>query len=524
VPIVGHQVHAVDELLRTARDLSTTASAAAGVVDPDDLRPKGGRVDLTKIDALASPLDRLADALQRARVVAGGARSPWLVGKIDEQIDQLLDRSVDAATQVRTARASVAFVPDLLGAHGPRTWLLLLTTPSELRGAGGFPGNYGILRTDDGRLVLDHVGRIGEMQELVTAAGTPAMGPSEYLARYGDVYDLDAYVQNVTASPDFPSDAEAVALRYGAATNEHIDGVISLDPYAFATLLSLTGPISVPEWPVPLTSANAAQVLLYDQYVGLGTDARIDLLSAVTEALFARITDGGLPDPATSAPALAEAVAQKHIQLWSSRRDEEGWFDDLGATGALGPVRGDALAVVVNSANETKIDWFLHRAVDYRPVIDPVTGAVEATLDVTFANDAPASGLPAYIIGPAGPYSAPAGSNRAFVSVFSPLDVVGATVDGVDVVVSTTQERGRNVHETFVTIGPASTAVLHLRLAGKVALPGGDYVLDIGHQPGVRDDRVAVAIGASGAWRADADDVAYAADRPRRLVARFEPT
>ena len=51
--------------------------------------------------------------------------------------------------------------------------------------------------------------------------------------------------------------------------------MVTIDPYGVAGLLELTGPVTVPDWPEPLTADNAAQVLLFEQYDQL-TDDQID--------------------------------------------------------------------------------------------------------------------------------------------------------------------------------------------------------------------------------------------------------
>ena len=502
VPLVGHQATAVDALLGGAGDLAVVAANAASVADEDELLPRGGRVDLALVDRLRGSLEDVASSITRLDAVARDVRSPWLAPALSRELTRLVDRTDEAALEVERALGSAHVVPALLGGNGPRTWFLALLTSSELRGGGGFPGNYGILRADDGELELEHVGRIAEILDAVWSTNAPLLGDTEYLARYASTYKLDRYFQNVTASPHFPSVGSAVSQRVGLALGRPIDGVIALDPYAFATILEVTGPVVVPDWPEPLTPANAARILLHDQYVALDIDSRARLLEDATRALFAQLTDGPLPPPRELASVLGRAVDGKHLQLWSSHPSEQAWFESIGAAGALPPVHGDALAVLVNNANENKIDWFLRRSVSYEARVDPVTGEVDAVLEVTLMNDAPAAGLPAYVIGPMGPTSPPAGHNRMLVSVLTPLGVDAATVDGEPVVVTSGSERRRHAYDLFLTIPPGGSSVVRLELSGEVDVDGGVYRLDLTQQPGVRDDTVEIDVRGGSGWRA----------------------
>src|SRR4051795_6244809 len=79
-----------------------------------------------------------------------------------EALTPPLDRgAADAQAEIdsRAGQASVAsdltrLLPSMLGADGPRTYLLVTLSPSDPRGAGGYPGVYGLLHVDGTRLAL----------------------------------------------------------------------------------------------------------------------------------------------------------------------------------------------------------------------------------------------------------------------------------------------------------------------------------------------------------------------------------
>jgi hypothetical protein len=416
-------------------------------------------------------------------------RSGWLVAPLQQDLATLEERLVRAGEQARPLAAAIRVLPGMLGRDGPRRYFVALQTPSELRGAGGFIGSYAELTVSGGRLQLTRLGRIGELNP---PAGTTYSldGPIDYLARY-DRFGPRRYVQNATLSPDFPSDAAVIEQLYPQAGGLPVDGVIGVDPVALARLLAVTGPVRVPNWPVPIGADNAEQVLLHDQYLHLGGEAREELPLQVARAVFDALVATGVRDWGEAVATLAPAVRGRHLMVHAVRPDEQAAIAAVGLAGAMGPVRGDYLQVVTQNGGENKIDWYLRRAVTYRAEVDPATGAARATVSITLTNTAPATGVPPIVIGGDGsPY--PAGVNRLYLSVYSPLGFDGATLDGRPLPMQSERELARNVFSQFLSVGPGQRVRVVVHLVG--TLRPGPYRLDVGRQPTVAPDTLAVEV------------------------------
>ena len=500
VPVVGQQLRAVRTLSRAGQDLTGAASAAAAELDLRGLRLQRGAVDLAAVERAAAALGTARRALDRAADDVEAARSPWLLSPLVEAIQDLDGRMSEARRDVGTAADVLDLAGPMLGRDGPRRWFLAVVTPAENRGSGGLVGNIGEVTATAGKLDLVNVQRVARLNEAVDDAAAAGVLPAIYAAAYGD-WNVPARLQNVTVAADFPTAAEALESVMPLAGRGEVDGTVSVDPLAVAALLEVVGPVTVPSWPVPISASNAPSVLLHEQYVALEGEARENFLGEVMAAVWVRATAGDLPSPAALARALGPAVRGRHIQLHSRRAEEQGALGRLNADGALRFSGGDHLSLVTDNGSQSKVDWFLRRALDYQVRYDPGSGSAEGTVKVTLTNDAPPSGLPPYVLGG---QVTPPGFSRQVVQIYTPLDLVAATVDGRAPPSAALRSLGRSgnwAHELDVAIPPKSAMTIELRLAGRLGEPHGRWTLDLGHQAAVRPDDVTFTLDVADEWR-----------------------
>ena len=112
------------------------------------LRPPGARRPAGAADRrCATPLVELQQTSQ-------DVRSPWLVNRATYELDDFDESVAEHLPALQNALRAIELAPEMLGADGPRTYLLLFTTPSESRALGGFIGSYAELTVTDGQLAL----------------------------------------------------------------------------------------------------------------------------------------------------------------------------------------------------------------------------------------------------------------------------------------------------------------------------------------------------------------------------------
>ena len=496
IPGAAQNAAALRALAGAGEDVA--AAAGAATTGPADLRLDGGSIDLASVHEAAS-------GLQRARSAVGGAlrdlrstRSRSLVPPVAEASGELTRRLTDAVPTLTTLERALEILPPMLGEGRPRRYLLALQTPAETRAAGGIIGAFGVLEADRGRLALTRTGNAIDLNSGGDPERRAIQGAEEFLARYGRFSPLQIW-QNVSMTPDWPTVGHVASQLYPQSGGQPVDGVIGLDPFALAAILEATGPVQVPPWPVPIDADNAASVLLHEQYLFFPNPERREFVGDVTAAVFAKLTSEGTSLRAV-ALGLAEAGRWRSVQLWSANDAEQALFTDIGAAGAFPPLDDslDLLSVVNQNSSGNKIDWFLHRKTSYDFTFDPVLGRVDARVRVELRNEAPTEGLPDYVIGsPSGPAISrtDAGENRSWVSVYTPLELKGAQIDGRPLEMEQGDEFGRRVYSAFVLIPPGGTVALELDLGGLVDPVDSRYRLLVRSQVLPNPEQVSVRAG-----------------------------
>jgi hypothetical protein len=503
VPVVAQQLEALRRVSAAGEQLGASASAAASTADWGELTADGGTVDLDLVRTMQEPLANSSAAIDGALATVADVRSPWLLAPLSDQLDSLETRLIDAGEQADIAAQGVANAPALLGGDGARRYLVAFATPGETRNAGGFVGAYALVEADDGSLAVVETGNtMGDLR-----LPTPQQGElrltDDWQRRYGG-YRVGEFPGNLSASPDWPTDAAVAAQIYERASDgTPIDGVIYADPAALAALLELTGPVEVPSLRRTFTADDVQRYLLLDQYVEFDTAGanaeRKEALGDVARAVFDALVSRPLPGLRTLTDVLGPAVAQGHLRIASLGPDAERTFlRDADVDGSWVATDGSDL-VSVRSANRglNKIDYFLRRTIDVDTSYDPGTGAVQSTITVGLTNDAPDSGLPRYVIG--NEFGQPTGTNRQIVTLYTPLGLTGVTVDGQPSGVQYQDELGLRTYGVPLDIPPGATVTITWQIAGAIA-PGPDYRLDLLPQPLVNDDQLSVKVR-----RADAD-------------------
>lgn len=477
VPIVSQQRRAVVDAARAGAQLAESGTVAARAVQSHGLDAGRGTVDLASVRALERPVQNVASTLHRTIEAMSALRSPWLIPPLASQLARFESELRRQAATVGTAASFMREAPVLLGGSGPERYLVAFTSPAEDRGLGGFIGAYAVVTVDQGHLTMSREGRAPLLGP--PAGSTPVLhGPAHYLDRYS-LFHPQAHFQDLTYSPDFPTVEEVIAQLYPQMQGgQGIDGVLLLDPYALQALLRFTGPITVSGLPQPLTTANAADVLLRQQYLAdtsaAANTARHDVLQELLATGFRRFVSGGLPSPRSLASVLEPLVKQGRLLFWTPLPAAQPLLRRVGLDGAFprpGP-SSDVLAVTLSNYDNNKIDGYLHESISDEIRYDPGTGLVDATVTVGLRNGASVDGLPRYVIGSFSGSGIPLGTDEEWLTLYTPFRVASATFNGVPFQLSgPLPEVGVLAYSGYVQVPAGATGQLRVSLVGR--LPAG---------------------------------------------------
>lgn len=505
VPGVAQQSRAVATMADAGGKLARSAAVSLQDVDLNTLHPVAGRIDPALVAGVRPALSSALKSLRSADRRLAAVRSPLLLTPVATRLADLAGKVADARATAETASAALDIAPELLGAHGPKRYFVVMHTPSELRGIGGFMGSWGELVIDDGRLDLVRTGRVTELtQGGPDPAGRRIEGHPEFVAHWGQA--PAQFWGLIGFSPDFPTVGSIIAQMYPQSGGSALDGVIALDPAGFAALLELTGPISVTGYDGQLTTDNAEQVLLHDQYLGADNADREAFLEAATRTLFDQLTGGDLPGPRTISAALAPMVDGRHIQLYSTHSKAERFFASIRAEGSVARSAPDGIGMIGQNFNGNKIDYFLRRSLSYDVTWDPATGVIDGTVEVRLENLAPSSGLPHAVIGWGGDLSANQlpvadGENLTYLTIYSAAPLADITEDGQAVTLNrSVPDLGYQAQDLYVRIPSQGVKVVRAHVHQQVQ-PGTRYELQLLRQATATPDQFSVRVRVPGGWR-----------------------
>jgi hypothetical protein len=507
VPGASQNIRAITDVLGEAAEVTRQASAVAARADVDGLTLRSGRLDLEEVAALEAPLRRLSTSL-------GG-----LLDEIDHWdraplASPIRDRLDDLAVDVRRAgddadigAEAATTVPRLLGAEGPRRYLVLLTSPAEARGRFGFPATYAEVVADGGQIRFLGSGRITDLD-----AGAEGFDQSAFPLDDPDVapYELFGATRrwrSVTIPPDLTTVSQSAATMWSLGGRPPIDGVIRLDPTSMAELLDLTGPVRVPGRTEEFTAESLEEYLLVGQYVEFedANAPRREVLEELAGVVFDRLVSTDLPSPRGLVDALGPAVRGDHLHITAFDDDARAFLTRVGLAGEFSAPAVDGLMVTNVNAVGNKIDTFLRTETTYDASYDPETGRLEGTVEIELTNTAPGDGLPDYVIGSAGDADLPTGTNRTTLLVYTAVPVAELEVGGQPGVPRSTATAGWWLHIVSFDVAPGATETVRLSVAG--TLPAESrYSLDIRPGGAVTPQRYVVSIDTQGDEMLELDD------------------
>jgi hypothetical protein len=499
VPVARQNIHAVATLASAGQRAASAASSLTAAEGEDPVRllsPRRGALPVEAIANLApqgrAAAEQLTDALNEVRSVD----TAWLLEPTVAARAELLQTLVGAQRTAAAAADLGEALPAFLGAEGARQYYFGAASPSELRGASGLVGAYSLVEVEEGRLSFGDFRPVQELENFPPGA-IPAVDSSleARFARYGGT----GFWLNINMTADFPAAATSIERLFERATGEVVDGVIVATPRALAALMEVTGPVEIPGYGT-LEAQDAEEVLGNEAYGDIEDPAERKLiLGAAAKDVLQRFLSGA-GDPVKAAEVLARTAGNGDLLLHSGSPEEQAAFERAGIAGQLAPPPGsDLLAVIGNNAAGNKVDFYMDRSVAHEVLLAPDGSAISET-SVHLRNEAPTSGLPAYIIGPFPTNDLRPGENATILSTYcSPgCQMREFERDGIRSPIAIELELGHPVFSHLVQLESGEEADLRYRWTRPGAWQGdarqGSYTLTFLNQATMRPTDLEVAI------------------------------
>jgi len=491
-PFVGADVMAVRTVAGVvdglAHDALPALLDAVDTLGTGAVLPREGGVGLDALRAVAPGLATADASTREARQRLATVRTDELLPPVRSAVQELAEGLDRLASATGAASRAARLAPAMLGADGPRTYLLIFQNPAEIRAGGGMPGAYAVIRAERGRIAMTGQGSASSDLQVFLEPVLP-LDP-EARALYGD--RLATYPANVTLTPHFPTSAALIREMYRRRSGVTVDGVVSVDPVALSYLLEATGPVPMPTGPA-LRADTVVRQLLADAYTGVSGTALADVrakdryFASAARAVFDTVVRG-VAQPVAAVGGIARAAAEGRLLIWSARPDEQAILDGTAVQGVLPAADGarPTVGVFLNDATGAKLSYYLTGEAELTPVGCLVDGRMRLRLRVTLGSEAPEGGLPDYVLGlklAGDPYTM-----RTQVLLFSPTGggVDDVRVDGGPVAAGAGRERGRSVAVLMLDLAPGQRHTVEATLLTGAPPAGAPAARGVPVQPTVK--------------------------------------
>ncbi len=264
---------------------------------------------------------------------------------------------------------------EILGHQSAKKYLLIFQNNSEMRATGGFIGTYGVLDLDKGKvanLFIDGVfNPDGQLREKIIPPR-----PIQKISTSWSMHDANRFA-------DFPASAQKIMWFYEKTGGPTVDGVISLTPTVIERLLSLTGPIDMPEYGVSLSVENFVDLIQqeveadYDKELNQPKKILADFAPKFIERVSQEMKQNGLE----VVKIINQSFKEKHVLVYLSKPELQSFVAGQSWAGNLLESSGDYFSVVNSNINGYKTDRVVKEEIKYISQIEE-DGTVIDTLEI----------------------------------------------------------------------------------------------------------------------------------------------
>ena len=251
------------------------------------------------------------------------------------------------------------------GWDSEKTFLILFQNDMELRPGGGFIGSFGIVKTRNGKISDLEVHDTANFDVRIPDAETPP-------APIAEAFRFKGWkMRDSNWSPDFRVNAEKAEYFYKLGQGgEKFDGVIAVNTDILNSILAITGPVKINDYPGQYNDQTAILQLEYQVEKGFleqGIDKkeRKNILAELAEVLIGKVHSFSFSENLELGKKIEDHLKRKDIQFFFKNEELQKEIDALNWGGRVKDFGGDYLMVVDANMNSLKSDICLRRSADY---------------------------------------------------------------------------------------------------------------------------------------------------------------
>jgi hypothetical protein len=276
----------------------------------------------------------------------------------------------------------------ILGFDGKKTYLVLFQNNMELRPGGGFIGSYGILPIENGRMGKLQVNDVYDADGQLTQQVQPPYGLQRYLGV------SHWYLRDSNFDPDFTKDAAQAAQFLHLETHQKVNGVFAIDTTFLKDLISVVGPITLPDYNVTVTPDNFYLLTETNAEKNFfpGSRQKKNFLKSLTDALFAKMSSQKQFSYEKLAQMILTSLQEKDLLIAFSDTGIQNAYTVNDLSSSLWDGRDyqkntiyDFFGVVDANVGTNKANYYVKRSMSQTTAIDD-TGALRTTATVTYLN------------------------------------------------------------------------------------------------------------------------------------------
>lgn len=486
VPWLGANFTAVREVSDIADSVAADAVMpvidAAGDMDLASFGFDGATLDLAPFAVVEKPLAAASETLSAADIQAQQINADATLPPLADAVYEMRDVVTEAATVVGALHGASVLLPPMLGADGPRTYVVAMQNNAELRSSGGLVGSLALLRAENGTISIVRQATGRDFPPLAE----PLPLSDSTIALFDD--SPGRFMLNITSIPDFTEAGTVLALRWEQQFGEKVDGVIAIDTIVAEHLVEATGELAF--GPFTANGETIVPILLSEIYATYSDpDEQDAVFSAAANALFSAALGSGEPQQVIS--ALVASADENRIRIWSAHPKEELILASSTIGGAL-PMdgeRGPYVGVLLNDATGAKMDYYTRAEIS--TAVGLCRGEPTTEVTVLWTNDAPADAatvLSPYVTGN-GTYGVDPGDVRTLIAIYGPEHATVRSIDrdGTEEGVQTTMLGTRSVVQHDVLLAPGESTTIRVSFIGTGA---GERLTRVQHTPMIEDPEI----------------------------------